>query len=69
MKKKLISLALAGASLLSLAACGGGTTAAKGEVNVYNWGEYIDESIFDEFTAQTGIQVNYQTYELSLIHI
>lgn len=63
MKKKLISLALAGASLLSLAACGGGTTAAKGEVNVYNWGEYIDESIFDEFTAQTGIQVNYQTYE------
>lgn len=32
-------------------------------VNVYNWGVYIDESVLDEFTAQTGIKVNYDTYE------
>lgn len=62
--KKLISLALASASLLALAACGGGTgSAPNGVVNVYNWGEYIDESIFDDFTAQTGIKVYYQTYD------
>lgn len=52
--------------LLSLAAtmlftgCQGGV---KKVVNVYNWGEYIDESIFKEFEAQTGIKVVYQTYE------
>ncbi len=31
-------------------------------VNVYNWGEYIDESIFEEFEAETGIRVNYATF-------
>ena len=58
---------LASASLLTLAltACGGGSAAdpSKGEVNVYNWGEYIDMSVLDDFTAQTGIKVNYQTYD------
>lgn len=66
MKKKLISLVLASASLLGLAACGGsgsGSAAANGVVNVYNWGEYIDQSVLDDFTAQTGIKVNYQTYD------
>ena len=31
-------------------------------INVYNWGEYIDESIFDDFEAETGIHVNYKTF-------
>ena len=62
--KRFITLTLAGALALSLTACGGGSPAEKkGEVNVYNWGEYIDESIFSDFTAQTGITVNYQTYD------
>ncbi len=68
--KKTTSLLLALSLLLSLAlsGCGGptGTVGGQtdaGEVNVYNWGEYIDESIFDDFTAQTGIKVNYQTYD------
>ena len=62
--KRFITLTLAGALALSLTACGGGSsTEKKGEVNVYNWGEYIDESIFSDFTAQTGITVNYQTYD------
>lgn len=30
-------------------------------VNVCSWGEYIDESLIDEFEMQTGITVNYQT--------
>lgn len=32
-------------------------------VNVCSWGEYIDESLIDEFEAATGITVNYQTAE------
>ncbi|MDK2866476.1 MAG: spermidine/putrescine transport system substrate-binding protein [Clostridiales bacterium] len=31
-------------------------------LNVYNWGDYIDESIFDTFEEETGIKVNYETY-------
>ena len=32
-------------------------------VNVYNWGEYIDMSVLDDFEEATGIHVNYQTYD------
>lgn len=32
-------------------------------VNVCNWGEYIDESLIDQFEEETGIKVNYQTAE------
>ena len=39
------------------------TSGGKQEVNVYNWGEYIDESIFADFTAETGIKVNYSTFQ------
>ncbi|MCR5484939.1 MAG: spermidine/putrescine ABC transporter substrate-binding protein, partial [Clostridiales bacterium] len=31
--------------------------------NVYNWGEYIDLSLIPEFEKETGIKVNYTTYE------
>jgi spermidine/putrescine transport system substrate-binding protein len=48
---------------VTLTACGRGGTASKGEVNVFNWGEYIDQSIFDDFEKQTGIKVNYRTYD------
>jgi len=64
MKKRLLSLALAAALSLSLSGCGeeGGPSGGN-VVNVFNWGEYIDESIFEDFEAQTGIHVNYQTYD------
>ena len=61
--KRTLAMILSVAVLMgTLAACGGGK-ASKGVVNVYNWGEYIDMSVLDDFTAQTGIQVNYQTYD------
>lgn len=40
----------------------GGDTSSN-VVNVYNWGEYIDESVLDDFEAATGIKVNYQMYD------
>lgn len=59
-KRSLLALSLS-ACLLPLGGC---ASAAGGNVvNVYNWGEYIDPSIFEDFTAQTGIKVNYQTYD------
>jgi spermidine/putrescine transport system substrate-binding protein len=61
--KRVLSLLLALTMALSLCACGAGSgTESKGEVNVYNWGEYIDEEIFDQFEEETGIKVNYTTY-------
>jgi len=56
----LLSAVLACGALLS--GCSGGTE-SNGEVNVFNWGEYIDKSVLDEFEAQTGIRVNYDTYD------
>jgi len=50
--------------LLLPAASGCGQSAgSNGVVNVHNWGEYIDESIFKIFERETGIKVNYSTYE------
>ncbi|MBQ7037952.1 MAG: spermidine/putrescine ABC transporter substrate-binding protein [Clostridia bacterium] len=31
-------------------------------LNVYNWGEYIDPTVNDLFTAETGIKVNYKNF-------
>ncbi len=36
-------------------------TTSRPVVNVCSWGEYIDEDLIDEFEAETGIRVNYQT--------
>ncbi|HEL1998291.1 TPA: ABC transporter substrate-binding protein [Streptococcus suis] len=30
---------------------------------IYNWGDYIDPELLAEFTAETGIQVDYQTFD------
>lgn len=47
--------------LCSLTACGG---SSSGEVvNVYNWGEYIDTDLLDQFEEETGIKVVYNTFE------
>ena len=63
MKRKLIALLSLAALLLSLAACAdGGETAGSVSLNVYNWGEYIDQTVLTDFENETGIKVNYTTY-------
>lgn len=37
--------------------------AADREVRVYNWSDYIDESILEEFTKETGIKVVYDVFD------
>ena len=78
-KQIALVLALATLSTAALSGCTGGSpsgtaetpggesssgnTGTAGVVNVYNWGEYIDMSVLEDFEAETGIKVNYQTFE------
>ena len=39
-----------------------GTTHSD-ELYVYNWGEYIDESVVEQFEEETGIKVTYDMFE------
>ncbi|RTQ86773.1 ABC transporter substrate-binding protein [Lysinibacillus telephonicus] len=40
-----------------------GSQGSKDTITVYNWGEYIDPSLIDQFTEETGIQVIYETFD------
>lgn len=62
MLKKIISLLLVASSIiLTLSGCSG-SKKSGGELNVFNWTEYMPESVFKEFEKETGIKVNYSTY-------
>ena len=30
---------------------------------IYNWGDYIDPELLEKFTEETGIQVQYETFD------
>ena len=36
---------------------------AQETINVYNWGDYIDVEVLDQFEQETGIKVIYETFE------
>ena len=38
-------------------------TAEENIVNIYNWSSYISSDVLKQFTQETGIKVNYTTYD------
>ena len=42
-----------------MAGCG---PSSRQVLNVYNWGDYIDETVLEDFEAQYNIKVNYDTF-------
>ncbi|MEP3048448.1 MAG: polyamine ABC transporter substrate-binding protein [Roseibium sp.] len=52
---------LSGVTVLSLMS--GGVVAQDRTVNVFNWSDYIDESVLEEFTKETGIKVVYDVFD------
>ena len=63
------ALAVSALALL-LAACGGkksettpAPAAEEPVVNVYNWSDYIDTTVLEDFTKETGIKVNYDVFD------
>lgn len=72
--RKMTLLALAGlGSAVLLTGCGGGGSETKdkeasaGQVVVYNWGEYLDPEVIDQFEEETGIKVVYDEFETNEI--
>ncbi|MFJ6327384.1 MULTISPECIES: polyamine ABC transporter substrate-binding protein [unclassified Rhizobium] len=60
MKSMFAKLAATAFTVVSLA------TVAQAEdkvVNIYNWSDYIDNSILSDFTKETGIKVVYDTFD------
>jgi len=47
------------AGILSLAGC---SDSGKPKLHVYNWGDYIDESVIKEFEKEYGVDVIYETF-------
>ena len=72
--KKIACLVLAASLAMFAAGCGGSPAGGEGEsaapltgvtLNVFNWGEYIDDEDYkvnDRFTFETGIKVNYKNF-------
>ena len=57
--KKILCIALCLSMLLPMTACTGD---GQKTIKVFNWGDYINESVLTEFTRQTGINVIYDTF-------
>lgn len=53
--------AAAALTLMSLAACGQGDK--QETLKIYNWSDYIDPLILADFTKETGIKVQYDTFD------
>ena len=55
-------------AILLLAACAPAAapaapaSVASTELNLYAWSEYVPQQLLDDFTEQTGVKVNYDTY-------
>ena len=58
MNAKTILCGVVALSLLS-----GAAVAQDRTVNVFNWSDYIDESILEDFTKETGIKVVYDVFD------
>jgi putrescine transport system substrate-binding protein len=56
---------LAALLALTAAAAAGADTPARRDrvVNVYNWSDYIEPTVLDAFTRETGIRVRYDTFD------
>ena len=57
-----MTLILSSVAIFTSGCLGGGQDSTK-VLNVYNVGDYIDESLISEFEEQTGIDVQYSTYD------
>lgn len=57
-----LAVAMATVAVLGLGACEG-EKAKSDTLKIYNWSDYIDPKLLEEFTAETGYKVVYDTFD------
>ena len=57
----IVVCALLFVAITQMNSAGGG--GSKNTLTVYNWGEYIDPELIDQFEEETGIKVIYETFD------
>ena len=57
-----VVVATAAAAVFAGSAIWSAPAAAEGQLNVYNWGDYINPDVLTRFTEDTGIEVTLDTY-------
>jgi spermidine/putrescine transport system substrate-binding protein len=64
--KKLVPLMMILALVVSMAGCGagdgGGEQGLAEELHIYNWSEYIDPEIYEDFEQEFGVKVTEDTF-------
>lgn len=60
MKIRKVTILLGLVLIIGIVASGCGSD--KPSINVYNWGDYIDESVLRDFEEEFGIKVNYSMF-------
>ena len=70
--KKLLKVALCFACAMAVCACSGGNSGDRAhQLKIYNWSDYIDEDLLDEFEEwyyeQTGekVEIIYQVFDIN----
>jgi putrescine transport system substrate-binding protein len=58
-----VTIAAAGGALLQPSAVA--QPATERVLNIYNWSDYIDPQVIEDFTRETGIKVRYDTFDSS----
>src|SRR5262245_59746341 len=61
--RRVLTVASLAALALSMTVDPVAAEARKRTVNVYNWTDYIDPSVIEDFTKTTGITVRYDTFD------
>ena len=60
---KILKVTVAAAAMALAAIPAVGQAPKERNVNVFNWSDYIDPEVLTEFTKQTGIKVQYDTFD------
>jgi putrescine transport system substrate-binding protein len=62
---RVLTLALVVFAPAYLIVFAGARSAPQRVVNFYNWSDYVDPAVLDDFTKETGIAVRYDTFDTS----
>jgi putrescine transport system substrate-binding protein len=63
LRARLVCLTIVCATCAATVLAAGAQPASERVVNVYNWSDYIDPDVLAGFTKQTGIRVQYDTFD------